>query len=199
MRCVSSPLCASTEEGGHRKKAPLCHSQKSQNWGILGLWLLAFGIWPLLLSEQWILICCSLSLEGSLKYSTSIWLINLHNIFEHPVKLSKGKGKGSHNYPYFTDRGDCDREVVQLSSLMSCGERQKKDPDLCNNPSIPHPLHHYFAFKTSKGFLFLKEHSLGFLASELVTTDVQASFIYVYLPVSSATAFEGSRVAPIPR
>lgn len=65
---------------------------------------------------------------GNLKYCTSIWLINLHNISEHPVKLSKGKGKGSHNFSYFTDRGECDREVVQLSSLMSCEERQNKGP-----------------------------------------------------------------------
>lgn len=105
---------------------------------------------------------------GNLKYSPSSWLINLHNISEHPVKLSKGKGKGSHNFPYFTDKGDCDREVVQLSSLMSCGERQKKDPDLQKNPSVPYPLSHYFAFITFWLRVFRK-HGLGFLSAELVT------------------------------
>lgn len=74
-----------------------------------------------------------------------IFIISLNT----PVKLSKGKGKSSNNYPYFTDRGDCDKKVVQLSSLMSCGERHKKDPDLRKSPSIPHLLHHCFAFTTS--------------------------------------------------
>lgn len=74
-----------------------------------------------------------------------IFIISLNT----PVKLSKGKGKSSNNYPYFIDRGDGDRKVVQLSSLMSCGERQKKDPDLRKSPSIPHPPHHCFTFTTS--------------------------------------------------
>lgn len=100
-------------------KAPLSHSQSS---GLLRPWFLAP---PALSAMDFNLL---LSPYGDLKYCTSIWLINLHNIPEHPVKLSKGKGKGSHNFPYFTDRGECDREVVQLSSLMSCGERQNEGP-----------------------------------------------------------------------
>lgn len=172
-------------------KALPYHSQKSESSGWLRLWFLASGIWPLLLSEQWILICCFLPV-GNLKESTSIWLINLHNISEHPVKLSKGTGKGNHNFPYFTDKGDCDREVVQLSSLMSCGERQKKDRHLRKNPSILHPLHHYFAFTTSWLRIF-KNHGLGFLAGELATGDVQAVLTCVYLSVSRVTASDRKR------
>lgn len=39
---------------------------------------------------------------------------------------------------------------------------------------------------------------LGFLAGELVTTDVQATFIYAYLPMSSVIGLEGKQL-PIPQ
>lgn len=122
------------------------------------------------------------------------------------MKLPKGKWKGSHNYPYFTERGDCDREAVQLSSLMSCGKRQKKNPDLRKNPSIPHRFDHYFAFKTFWLRIF-KKYCLGFLAGELVTTDVQATFVYglclcsVSLPLRESSTSQGrwGQNEPTPR
>lgn len=83
------------------------------------------------------------------------------------MKLSKGKGKGSNNYPHLTDRGDCDREVVQLQSLMNCREKQEKERDCCQT----HLFNHYFAFTTS----LLKvsgKHGLGFLKGGLAATEV---------------------------
>lgn len=90
------------------------------------------------------------------------------------MKLSKGKGKSSDNYPYFTDREDCDKKVVQLGSLMSCGEREKKNPDLQKKKktSTPHLLDHvcFYGFLT-KGFL---ETRSGF-SSKCVSNHIYAS------------------------
>lgn len=91
-----------------------------------------------------------------------------------PVKRSKGKGKSRDNYPYFTDRGDCDKKVVQLGSLMSCGKREKKNPDLQKKKDIhsssPGPLVCFYGFLT-KGFL---ETWSGF-SSKCVSNHIYAS------------------------
>lgn len=130
MRQMSHAPWVRVDTSGHGKKASTQCLHKNQSWELSGLWLLVSSIWRLLLSEQWILICCSLpygDLQALYKHLTLLIFITSLNT---PVKLSKGKGKSSDNYPYFTDREDCDRKVVQLGSLMSCGEREKKNPDL---------------------------------------------------------------------
>lgn len=96
MRQMSCAPWARAGTGGHRKKAPppnhTDHLQRRQSWDCQ-----SSGCWSLASAPS-----CSqsngfqfavLSLMGSLKHSTSIWFINLHNISEHPCEVIKGQRK----------------------------------------------------------------------------------------------------------